>query len=136
MKIFIDTNIFLDLLFEREGLREALAILNSCDQKFFRGFVADITLLNIDYIASRQSKEIKDFLTVINKTFTVIGADNDMFELALDLDNSDLEDNIQYLCSKASHCNTIVTNDKNFYKGNINVLSSKAFVAQYISSSN
>ncbi len=107
-------------------------ILNSCDQNIFRGFVADITLLNIDYIASKQSREIEEFLKIINKTFSVIGADNDMFTLALDLDNRDLEDNIQYLCSKVSACDVIVTNDKDFYKGDMKVVNSQAFVDQYI----
>ncbi len=107
-------------------------ILNSCDQNIFRGFIADITLLNIDYIASKQSREIEEFLKIINKTFSVIGADNDMFTLALDLDNRDLEDNIQYLCSKVSACDIIVTNDKDFYKGDVKVVNSQAFVDQYI----
>ncbi len=113
-------------------MQEALTILNSCDQNIFKGFIADITLLNIDYIASKQSKEIKEFLKIINKTFSVVGADNDMFTLALDLDNNDLEDNIQYLCSKVSTCDVIVTNDKKFYKGDMKVVSSQDFVDQYI----
>lgn len=107
-------------------------ILNACDQGIFRGFIADITLLNIDYIASKQSKEIKAFLKIINKTFSVIGADNELFALALNLDNSDLEDNIQYLCAKVSTCDVIVTNDKKFYKGDMKVVNSQAFVDLYM----
>ncbi len=132
MKIFIDTNIFLDLILKREGIPDALAILNSCDQNIFRGYIADITLLNIDYIASKQSKNIRDFLLVANQTFTILGADNEMFDMGLQINNSDLEDNIQYLCAKASGCSIIITNDKKFYKGDIKILSSNVFVNQYI----
>ena len=113
-------------------MKEALVILNSCDQGLFEGVIADITLLNIDYIASSQSKEIKEFIAIVNQTFSVVGADNAMFGLALDLPNDDLEDSIQYLCAKTSSCNIIITNDRSFYKGKIKVLDSKAFVDQFV----
>ena len=132
MKIFIDTNIFLDLLLKRDFFKEAIIILNSCNQNVFEGFIADITLLNIDYIASKQVKDIREFLKVVNRSFNVVGADNDMFELAFDIKNSDLEDNIQYICSKINGCDIIISNDKNFYKGDIKVLSSREFIDKYI----
>lgn len=113
-------------------MQDALSILNSCDQNIFRGYAADITLLNIDYIASKQSKSMRDFLRVVNQTFTIMGADNEMFNLGLQLNNDDLEDNIQYLCAKTIDCKVIVSNDKKFYKGDIEILSSSAFVSQYI----
>lgn len=132
MKIFVDTNIFLDLILKRDGFEEALIILNSCNQNLFNGYVADITLLNIDYIASKQVKEVEDFLKVVNESFNVVGANNQMFAKALMLDNSDLEDNIQYLCSVENDCELIITNDKGFYKGAIKVLSSSDFVNIYL----
>lgn len=132
MKIFVDTNVFLDLILKRDGFEEALIILNSCNKNLFNGYVADITLLNIDYIASKQIKEIKDFLKVVNESFNVVGADNQIFAKALMLDNTDLEDNIQYLCSLENDCELIITNDKEFYKGRVKVLSSKDFIYQYL----
>ena len=62
MKIFIDTNIFLDVVFDRDDVVESTLILNSCHQKLFEGYIADITLLNIDYVASKQTKDLRDFL--------------------------------------------------------------------------
>ncbi|MEA2019151.1 MAG: PIN domain-containing protein [Campylobacterota bacterium] len=132
MKIFIDTNIFLDLILKRDGYKDAIIILNSCNQDIFKGFVADITLLNIDYIASKQIKNIKDFLKTINESFSIIGANNKTFKLALELNNNDLEDNVQYICSKSNDCDVIISNDNDFYKGDIKVLSSKEFVNEYI----
>lgn len=96
MKISIDTNIFLDLILQRDNFKEPLRILN--------GYVADIIFLNIDYIASKQTKKIKDFLKVMNETFNIVAPNNQIFEKALTLDNSDLEDNIQYLCALANEC--------------------------------
>ena len=132
MKVFIDTNIFLDVLLNRKGIAEATLILNSCHQKLFDGYVADITLLNIDYIASKQTKNIRYFLEIINQSFTVIGADNKMFDIALKLDNHDLEDSVQYVCAHTEQCNVIVSNDKKFYSGELDVLNSTAFVQRYL----
>jgi len=105
LKIFIDTNIFLDVILNRKD-------------------VADITLLNIDYIASKQTKNLRDFLEIINQSFTVVGVNNKMFDMALKIDNNDLEDAVQYVYAYTEQCSVIVSNDKKFYRGEIEVLGS------------
>ena len=133
MKIFIDTNVFLDVILNRESVEASTQILNSCHQKVFDGYVADITLLNIDYIASAQTKEIRAFLEIVNQSFSVVGADNRVFDLAFSINNSDMEDSIQYVCASMEKCSVIVSNDKKFYRGDIEVLSSQRFVEHYLS---
>jgi len=132
MKIFIDTNIFLDLILKRENYKEALIIFNAIEKELFIGVILDITILNIDYIAKKQVKEIKDFLALVNKTFLVVGADNENIENALKLENVDLEDNLQYIMAQKSKCNLIISNDKNFLKKDIKVLSSIEFINEYL----
>lgn len=132
MKIFLDTNIFLNLLLKRDGYEEAVVILNACSQNIFQGCVCDITLLNIDYIASKQVKNIHNFLKIVNENFTIVGLDNVMFAKALDIDNSDLEDNAQYICAKKNSCHLIISDDRAFYRGDVIVLSSKDFVKKYM----
>jgi len=132
MKIFIDTNIFLDLLLEREGYEDALVILNAVEKNLFDGLVLDITLLNIDYVARKQIKNIQDFLQLVNGVFEVVGADNAKFTKALHLNNSDLEDNLQYICAKENEVFCIISNDKSFIKADIEVYSSGDFVKRYI----
>ena len=133
MKIFLDTNIFLDLLLKRDGAKESALILNSCYENIFQGFISDITLLNIDYIASKQATNVYDFLKLLNDTFKIIGFDNKMFDLVLKIDNDDLEDSVQYICAKDSDCEIIITNDKNFYRGKIKVVTSREFIRDYLS---
>ena len=132
MKIFIDTNVFLDVILNRENVQASTQILNSCHQKIFDGYVADISLLNIDYIASKQTKDIRAFLQIINDSFTVVGADNKVFELAFNIDNNDLEDTVQYVCASMQKCDVIVSNDKRFYRGDVEVLDSLGFVERYL----
>ena len=132
MKIFVDTNIFLDLILKRENFDKALLIFNAIEKRVLEGVIADITILNIDYIAKKQIKDIRDFLKVINLSFTIVGATNLLIDEALSIDNNDLEDNLQYLLAKKYECELIVTNDKTFYSKDIQTLSSEAFVEKYL----
>ena len=114
MKIFLDTNIFLDLLFARAGYDEALRIIEAVESAKFEGYLLDITLLNIDCVAKKQRKEIRDFLELINSTFTVCGADNEIIEQALLLDHTDFENSVQLISAIGCGCEVLVTNDKDF----------------------
>ena len=133
MKIFVDTNIFLDLILQREHYDKSLLILNAIEKKLFSGVVLDISILNIDYIAKKQIKDIKDFLKLINKQFEVVGATNAMIEDALEIDNNDLEDNLQYIVANHLDCELIITNDKRFLVREVVILSSSEFVDKYLS---
>lgn len=132
MKIFIDTNIFLDLILKREDFDKALLIFNAIEKKLFEAVVLDITILNIDYVAKKQVADIRNFLTLVNNNLQVVGCANEQIAKALLLKNNDLEDNLQYTLAKENHCEIIVTNDKAFYAKSIQKLSSKAFVEKHI----
>ncbi len=128
MKIFVDTNIFLDVLFKREFYLSSLEILNGTVEGRWKCIILDITMLNIDYIANKQVEDVKDFLYLINENFEIIGASNKELEQALQIKNSDLEDNLQYICAVQSGCDLIVLNDKNFYSRKLKLFSSDEFI--------
>lgn len=132
MKIFVDTNIFLDLILKRGDFDKTLILLNAIERRVFGGVVADITILNIDYVAKKQLKEIREFLALINSLFEVVGANNETMHEALNINNNDLEDNVQYVLAKKHNCELIVSNDKIFYSKDILVVSSRDFVEKYI----
>jgi predicted nucleic acid-binding protein len=132
MKIFIDTNIFLDLILKREKFHDALFILNAVEKNLFSGVILDITVLNIDYVAKTQVKDIKEFIRLINTNFSLDGVSNEMIAEALEIKNNDFEDTLQYLSAKNLKCDCIITNDKSFYKVDIETLSSSEFVKKYM----
>jgi predicted nucleic acid-binding protein len=132
MRVLIDTNIFLDMLQRRENYISAKRIISLVDDNFFKFFVADITLINIDYVAKKQISDIREFLEYINDNFTVLGANNSSFKNALNIDNKDLEDNLQYCLALEQACDYIVTNDKNFLKKDTKIMSSEEFVLKYV----
>lgn len=132
MTIFVDTNIFLDLILKRKNFDKALLIFNAIEKRFFKGVILDITILNIDYISNKQIRDLKEFLKLININFEIIGASNQMMEKALKIENKDLEDNLQYVAAIESNCEFIVTNDKSFYSKDITLLSSEEFCELYL----
>jgi len=132
VKVLLDTNILLDFLLLREKEQAAKDILEFNKNDNFKFFVADISLINIDYIAKKEVANIRDFLKYINNHFMVIGADNSSFKTALNLENRDLEDNLQYSLALREGCDYIVTNDKNFVKKDIKIIGSDDFVLKYL----
>ncbi|MDD3466278.1 MAG: PIN domain-containing protein [Campylobacterales bacterium] len=132
MRVFVDTNIFLDVVLGRQNSQDSLILLNAIEKNIFEGIILDITIPNIDYVAKKQVREIREFLTLVNSTFEVIGATNTVMKEALEMNNADLEDNLQYICAKLSKCDVIVTNDKAFPKIDIDTLTSQEFVEKYL----
>ena len=134
MKIFLDTNILLDLLLDRKNSYEASIILNSIDLGLFEGYISDITLVNVDYIAEKQKKEdeIKEFLILLLETMEICTPDTNLIYKALNLENKDFEDNIQYLLAKKCRCDCLITNDKNFKFDDVEIMDSKSFIDKYL----
>ena len=132
MKIFLDTNILLDLLLQREKFEEAMIIFHSIEKGIHEGVVLDITLVNVEYITRKQKVEVKEFLKLVIENCKIVGADNFLVMEALNLDNNDFEDSVQYVCAKHEVCEQIVTNDKKFYVGEIEVVSSSEFVDGFL----
>ncbi len=132
MRLFIDTNIFLDLLFDRVFANEATMILNAIKEGLHEGFVSDITLLNIDYVAHKQSIDTRAFLSLIVEHFTILGANTAIFAQALTLPNDDLEDSVSALIAHEAQCEWIVTNDQTFYASLVPTISATAFVERFL----
>jgi len=132
VKIFVDTNIFLDIVLKREKSQEALTVFKAVKNEVFKGIVADITIVNIDYVARKVEGNVSAYLEAIERSFIIVGADNRSIKEALALENRDLEDSIQYLLAIVNGCDCVVTNDKGFYRGEILTLNSSEFIEKFL----
>ncbi len=65
------------------------------------------------------------------QTCKITGANTVLSTEALALDNSDFEDSLQYVCARSEGCDVIISNDKRFYQGEIDVLNSDIFIDNY-----
>jgi predicted nucleic acid-binding protein len=133
MKIFFDTNIFLDLIQKRKEVQNAKAIINAVKKGFFEGNTALITLINIEYIVKKQNVDSLKFIEFIGSNFKILDGSNEEVLKALKIENRDFEDNIQIAIAKKHKCEVIITNDNKFPRNQgIEVLNSKEFVEKFI----
>lgn len=126
MKIFLDANIILDLIDTDRGnfttvkekirtyILEDHELHTSCDIFTTVYYVASKKIDSKTIIA--ELEKILTFLQIIPIDITLI---NSALALSKKESNADLEDVLQYLCAKSIPCERIVTNDKNFYSGDI-----------------
>lgn len=134
MKIFVDTNVFLDIVLKRGDYDDSLAIFKAVKNRVYEGVLSDISLVNIAYLSHKVDVDIRSYLSAIEQNFSVQGANNAIMQDALLLVNDDIEDNMQYYIALYGECDCIVSNDKGFYRGDIEVLGSAAFVDRYLRS--
>ncbi|HEY8689188.1 MAG TPA: PIN domain-containing protein [Chitinophagaceae bacterium] len=132
MKIFIDTNIFLDALLKREPFKiHAENLLNLCDERVFTAYTSCVSFTNLTYFLQRYNKsDHVETLERILNTITIIPLENKDFKKALSLNFSDVEDAYQYTAAlKERGMKFIITRNTNdFKKSTIPVISAKDFL--------
>jgi hypothetical protein len=55
-----------------------------------------------------------------------------MIAKALEIEHNDLENILQYLNAKSFDSDCVITNEKSFYKADIQTLSSSEFIKKYL----
>ena len=124
----IDTNIFLDVLLQREPFFESSkAVLKLCEDKKVQGFLSASSVTDIFYIvrkglqstdsAYRALGSILDIVKVLTVT-------NDDVLNAFMQKASDFEDCLLATCARSNKCSVIVTrNKKDFLDFSITLMS-------------
>jgi predicted nucleic acid-binding protein len=127
MKIFIDTNVLLDLLLHREDWEQAARIMSLCDlSSYFVLSVSVLTMANVAYIARHRfhGMALYDCLEKVTESLKVEPMDGETLKHAISLRANDFGDALQYVCALESKCELIVTrNKKDFRFSKLRVLS-------------
>ena len=136
LNIYIDTNIFLNSILNRDNniSKEVLFFL---EQKGFNIILNDISIINIHYYISKSKTllkdEIKDYINIFLKNYIIVAASEDILKNAINSNFSDFEDGVQYFCAKKTNANLIITNDKKGFKNSdIEVITAQDFFNNYI----
>jgi len=118
-KIFIDTDIILDLLAERQPFyKNAAAIFTLIDRGKVQGYTSPIVFANLHYILSKQLsknnavKNLKKLRTLIK----IVPVDEKIIDLSLESDFRDFEDAIQYNAAISAGISTLITRNIKDYK--------------------
>ena len=132
-KLFVDTDVCIDLLSGRQPFNASAEILFSlADKSKARIYVSSLSFSNIDYVLRSQYSAIHSrqiigkFKTLVN----VLPVDSKTIDLAIASDFSDFEDAIQYSCAIENNLTTLITrNIKDYKTATIQVLTPETFLA-------
>jgi len=125
-KIFIDTNIIIDLLADRKPFSKyATEIFTLAENKKIKLFASSHSIVTTHYLLKKyiDEKSLRDILTNLMDFVTIIPVDADIIKKGLRSKSKDFEDSIQIICATEAKAACIVTrNVKDFKEASIEVL--------------
>lgn len=131
-KIFLDTNIVLDFLGERENFYGSAArVLTLADRKEITVYTSPSSISNVYYILAKYEnpkaalEKIRKFKVLCNISIM----NDEIVERAINSDFQDFEDSMQYFSAIAENCEIIITrNEKDFKNALIPVMNAESFL--------
>ena len=118
-KIFVDSDVILDLLAKREPFYPYAAQLFSLvDKGKIKAHVSAIIITNLHYVLRKMTNKeqaIKS-LQKLKLLLKILPVDEKIIDLALASDFKDFEDSIQYYVAKENEIDFLLTRNKKDYK--------------------
>ncbi|MFP9098826.1 type II toxin-antitoxin system VapC family toxin [Flavobacterium sp. RHBU_24] len=135
MRLFLDTNVMLDLLGRREPFFEnAARIVSLADKGKANIVVSAFSYATTDYFLSKilgVNKSI-ELLRKFKTISDIVSLDQIIIEKSLNSGFTDFEDGLQYFSAIQAECQYIITrNIKDFKNAEIPVLTPDDFLAVY-----
>lgn len=136
MRLFVDTNILIDLLgFRAEHYQPAADLFSLADKGRVELYVSALTMANAAYSSTKGAaqSEVKVWLHKVQLLLHVVPLDEKILNWAL-LDDKfrDFEDALQYCSAKEIKADAIITrNGKDFEASDIPVFSTRELLATY-----
>lgn len=132
IKIFVDSDVILDLYLERQGFyQSSLELFSMLDIKKMKGYTTPLVYSNLFYIISKyknRSLAIKN-LGKLEAILDIIAVNKKSVSLALTSDFKDFEDALQYFSVVEAKLDYIITRNKKDYKpSRIPVLNAQEFI--------
>lgn len=132
-KVFVDTNVLLDLLAKRQPFYdEAAKLFTLAETKRIELSVSSLTIANTAYILLRElnAHESKQIIRKLRILVHVLPVDEKVVDMALNDDSfTDFEDAIQYFSGLNSSQEVIITrNLRDFRQSHIPVMTAGQFL--------
>ncbi len=133
MKVFVDTNVVLDVLLDRKPFYwDAGRVWTLAEQGRIQGLVSVLSFPNAFYVIRRTSglQAARESLLVLRDSFTPIACDEQVIQQAIDAKFADFEDAIQFFSALRANAACIVTrNAQHFPVSELPVLSPAEFMS-------
>lgn len=132
IELFVDSDIILDLLAQREPhYIHAARLFTLIDQNKVVAYTSPLIFANLHYLLKKQSsnllalKNLRKLKTLIN----ILSIDEKVIEQSLNSEFNDFEDAIQYFTAVNNGITLIITRNKTDYKrSKIDVLTAEEFL--------
>ncbi len=137
MKVFLDTNVLLDVFSRRDPFYGSSArVWALVETREVQGFVAAASFPNVFYILRKWSgwDAAYQALTILRDLFQVADLDRATLQQAIDAKLRDFEDAIQYFSALRAGADVLVTRDVHgFPTDSLRIQTPEAFLARHFS---
>lgn len=135
-RIFLDTNVILDLLGERVPFFDSIAkVATLADQKKLTLIVSPLSFTTINYVLNKYetSKSVLNKLRKFKIICEVCEVNEETIDKALNSSFKDFEDAVQYFCALQSNSTMIITrNGKDFKHSTIPIMTAEEYLSSII----
>ena len=135
-RIFLDTNVILDLLGERVPFFDSIAkVATLADQKKLTLIVSPLSFSTIDYVLNKYetSESVLNKLRKFKIICEVSEINEETIDKALNSNFKDFEDAVQYFTALQSNCSIIITrNGKDFKNSTIPIMTAEEYLSSII----
>lgn len=131
-RIFLDTNILIDLLLERKPFQhEARSIFELGVSGEAELFASSLSFMNTHYTINKTfgQKRALEIVGQLRKLVNLLTLNEGNIDEAILNPGADFEDAVQYFSAKAANCDVIISRDRKGFKGfDIPCLTPKEFL--------
>ncbi|WP_316769474.1 PIN domain-containing protein [Pedobacter frigiditerrae] len=131
-KIFLDVNIVIDFLGERETYyKPAAKVLTLADKKKIKIYTSPTSISTTYYLLTKyeNAKVALEKIRRFKLLCSISAMDDEVIEKAINSDFKDFEDAMQYFSAVASNCDLIITrNEKDFKSALIPVMNAESYL--------
>ena len=135
-RLFLDTNVILDLLAERQPFYNSIAkIATLADQKKLILVASPLSFTTIEYVLSKfePTENVLNKLRRFKIICDVSEVNEETIEKALNSNFKDFEDAVQYFSALKSQCKVIITrNGKDFKHSTLAVMTSEEYLSSLL----
>ena len=132
-RIFLDTNVILDLLGERVPFFDSIAkVATLADQKKLTLIVSPLSFTTVDYVLNKyeSSESVLNKLRKFKIICEIFEVNEETIDKALNSNFKDFEDAVQYFTALQSNCSIIITrNGKDFKNSTIPIMTAEEYLS-------
>ena len=112
--VFLDTNILLDYIENRDGAGAAQKVFTAAHRGTVNLYASVLTFANMAYVIGRKRSQddVRAILDRFEQKLIVLPMDRLQLKFAIDNPSKDFEDMLQYQCAIAGGCDVLLTNNK------------------------